>query len=225
MRPVPFLGVLMLDTQFPRPVGDVGNPQTYARAGIPVRFLTIQGASPQGVVKDADPRLLAPFLEGAQALVSQGAALITTSCGFLAAYQPQFEAALSVPVLTSSLLMCQQLASPGIVTFDAQSLSPSILLAAGVPLGTPVSGLATGCSMQTAILGNRTELDVARAQQEVVQAALALVQAHPEVQNVVLECTNMPPYREAVALATGRPVHDIETLLLAQWAQRSRVAS
>ena len=31
------------------------------------------------------------------------------------------------------------------------------------------------------------------------------------------ECTNMPPYREAVARATGLPVHDIETLLLRTW--------
>lgn len=28
---------------------------------------------------------------------------------------------------------------------------------------------------------------------------------------------NMPPYREAVARATGLPVHDIETLLLRTW--------
>ena len=40
-----FLGVLMLDTRFPRPPGDVGNAQTYERAGIPVRFVTVQGLS------------------------------------------------------------------------------------------------------------------------------------------------------------------------------------
>ena len=49
-----FLGVLMLDTRFPRPPGDVGNPQTYARAGIPVRFLTVEGASPRRIVEEAD---------------------------------------------------------------------------------------------------------------------------------------------------------------------------
>jgi hypothetical protein len=52
----------------------------------------------------------------------------------------------------------------------------------------------------------------------VVAAALELVRRHPGVTEIVLECTNMPPYRDAVARATGRAVHDIETLLLAEWA-------
>jgi hypothetical protein len=47
---------------------------------------------------------------------------------------------------------------------------------------------------------------------------MELVQRHPGVTDIVLECTNMPPYRDAVARATGRAVHDIETLLLAEWA-------
>jgi hypothetical protein len=32
----------------------------------------------------------------------------------------------------------------------------------------------------------------------------------------------MPPYREAIARATGRRVHDIETLLVARWAGRGK---
>jgi len=36
----------------------------------------------------------------------------------------------------------------------------------------------------------------------------------------VLECTNMPPYREAVAAAVGREVHDIETMILKAWRGR-----
>ncbi len=82
-----FLGVLMLDTRFPRPPGDVGNPETYARAGIPVHFFTVEGASPKRIVEEADPRLIQPFVDAAVRLVAQGASMITTSCGFLAAYQ------------------------------------------------------------------------------------------------------------------------------------------
>jgi hypothetical protein len=36
----------------------------------------------------------------------------------------------------------------------------------------------------------------------------------------VMECTNMPPYRDAVARATGRIVVDIETLLIDTWRTR-----
>ena len=212
-----FLGVLMLDTRFPRPPGDVGHPQTYARAGIPVRFFTVEGASPKRIVEEADPRLIQPFVDAAVQLVAQGASMITTSCGFLAAYQEVLSRAVPVPVLTSSLLQVRRHARPGVVTFDAQALTPRILQAAGVPAGTPVTGVQPGCEFHRRILNNDTVLDLVEAQRNVVDAAMRLVEASPSVESIVLECTNMPPYREAVAAATGREVHDIETMILDAW--------
>lgn len=217
-----FLGVLMLDTRFPRPPGDVGNPETFSRHGIPARFTVIRGASPQRIVKEADPALLQPFVDAAKRLVDEGAAMITTSCGFLASYQDVLANAVSVPVLTSSLLACRQFAHPGIVTFDAASLNPGILRAAGVPPSTPVQGVAPGCEFHLRILQNEAQLDLDEASRNVVDAACRLVERHPSVDDIVLECTNMPPYRDAIAQATGRRVHDIETLIVAQW--RAQVA-
>jgi Asp/Glu/hydantoin racemase len=153
-------------------------------------------------------------------LAHQGARLITTSCGFLAAWQAELQAAVDVPVLTSSLLQCTHLSSPGIVTFDAASLHADLLLRAGVPAGTPVQGLRPGCELQSRILNDDTVLDMQRASDDVVEAAVRLVAIHPEVKQVVLECTNMPPYRDGVAQATGRPVHDLETLVLAAWREQ-----
>jgi hypothetical protein len=217
-----FLGILMLDTRFPRPPGDVGNPQTYERAGIPARFATVAGASPQRVVQQADPALLQPFVEAARALEREGASMVSTSCGFLAAHQAALAHAVAVPVVTSSLLQVARLPRAGIVTIDAASLTPAVLAGAGVPAGTPVQGVAPGCEFQRRILSNEAAMDLAQAEQDVVAAAMQLVRHHPGISDIVLECTNMPPYRDAVARATGRPVHDIETLLLAQWAALMR---
>ena len=214
------LGVIMLDTRFPRPPGDIGSPATWARAGIPVRFITVPGASARRVVQTQDPALLGPFADAARSLAHQGARLITTSCGFLAAWQAELQAAVDVPVITSSLLQCASMASPGIVTFDAASLHADLLHRAGVPAGTPVEGLQPGCELQSRILSDDTVLDLRQASEDVVDAAVRLVARHPEVEQVVLECTNMPPYRSAVAQATGRPVHDLETLLLKAWNEQ-----
>ena len=90
---------------------------------------------------------------------------------------------------------------------------------AGVPEGTPVQGLRPGCELQQRILCNDTKLDFAEAQRDVEEAARRLVAEHTHVQTLVLECTNMPPYREAVAAATARSVHDAETLLLRAWRE------
>ncbi|WP_454903570.1 aspartate/glutamate racemase family protein [Variovorax gossypii] len=215
---MPFLGVLMLDTRFPRPPGDVGNPATFERHGIAVRLLVIEGASPERIVKEADRSLLQPFVDGALRLAGEGAAMLTTSCGFLAAYQQVLAGAVQVPVVTSSLLQCREFARPGILTFDADSMSRAILDAAGVPQGTPVQGVQPGCEFHRRILNNEEHLDLAEAERNVVDAARRLVALHPEVGDIVMECTNMPPYRDAVARATGRRVHDIETLLAARWA-------
>jgi hypothetical protein len=209
-----FLGVLMLDTRFPRPPGDVGNPQTWARAGIPVKFATVQGAFPARIVRERDPALLQPFVDAALQLQREGAAMITTSCGFLAAWQQELERAVGVPVITSSLLQAARLRRPGIVTIAADALDPQVLAGAGVPEGTSVQGVTPGCEFHRRILGNEATLDLAQAERDVVAAATALVRRHPDISDIVLECTNMPPYRDAIARATQRPVHDIETLLL-----------
>jgi Asp/Glu/hydantoin racemase len=40
-----------------------------------------------------------------------------------------------------------------------------------------------------------------------------MLEAHPEIGAIVLECTNMPPYRADIQAATGVPVFDITTLV------------
>lgn len=221
-RSARFLAVLMLDTRFPRPPGDIGNDETFRRNRIPVRFRVIAGASPMRIVRPADraslDRFVDLFIDAAVRSVEEGAAMITTSCGFLAPYQSVLSSAVPVPVFTSSLLACRNLECPGIVTFDAESLNGQVLKAAGVPEATPVEGLEPGCELHRRILLDEDRLDLATACGNVVDAARRLVERHPSVEDIVLECTNMPPYRDAVARGTGRRVHDIETLLVARWS-------
>ena len=209
-----FVGVLMLDTRFPRVVGDVGNPASFA---IPVRHRVVAGASPQRVVREGDPALLAPFLDAARVLVAEGAAAITTSCGFLVEFQAALQAGLPVPVWTSSLLKLPELTAPGVITVDALSLGTRHLRAAGADATVPVVGLATDCHLQRALLDDEPAIDAGRAEADVVDAARRLVARWPEVREVVLECTNMPPYAKAVARATRRPVHHIISLLHERW--------
>ena len=204
------LGVLMLETRFPRVAGDIGNPATF---DFPVRYRTVRGASPQRVVRERDPALLQPFIEAGHALVDEGAAAITTSCGFLVLFQRELQAALPVPVWTSSLLLLAGLGDAGIVTVDARSLHGDHLRAAGATAQTPIEGLTCGCAFQRSVLNDEATLDTDNARTETVGAAMRLIARCPALSTIVLECTNMPPYAEAVRAATGRAVLDITTLL------------
>lgn len=214
-----FLGVLMLQTRFPRLPGDVGHAGSF---GMPVRHRVVAGATPQRVVRDGDPALIAPFIAAGRTLVDEGAVALTTSCGFLARWQAELQAALRVPVWTSSLLWLPELAAqrPGVVTVDAAALDAAVLRAAGADAAVPVQGIDPGSALACTLLEDRPELDAGAAEASVVDAARALCAAHPGTGVIVLECTNMPPYRDAVAHACGRPVHDVMTLVHARWAAR-----
>ncbi len=200
----------MLDTRFPRVVGDIGNPLTF---DFPVLYRTVRGASPQRVVRERDPALLAPFIDAGRALVEQGATAITTSCGFLVLFQRELKAALPVPVWTSSLLLLAGLSDAGVVTVDAAALVAEHLRAADAAPDTPIEGLAAGCAFQRTLLNDEATLDTDDARAQTVAAAMRLITCHPRLSTIVLECTNMPPYADAVRAATGRVVLDITTLL------------
>lgn len=211
------LGILMLDTQFPRILGDVGNAATWPFA---VRYGVVSGATPQAIVLagDTEPFVQA-FIEQGRALIAQGCTGIATTCGFLALIRPRLADALGVPVAASSLEQAPQVLpmlaaekTLGIITISAESLSDAHLRVAGVPRDTPVQGME-GSSFAQTILGNKTELDVARARAEMVKAAQVLVAANPHIGALILECTNMVPYAADIAAATERPVYSIYTYL------------
>jgi hypothetical protein len=217
----PFLGLIRLDTRFPRPIGDIGNPNTHP---FPVRQVVVDGASAERAVRGDSAGLLAPFIAAGSRLVDDGAVAIATSCGFLAPFQREMSAALPVPVAASALLQVAWLAPligggrrVGVLTIDATALGAAHLAAAGAPPDTPVQGIDPAGELSGAIFGDRPVFDLDRARREVVEAGQRLVARHPEVAAIVLECTNLPPYRLALACATGRPIFDSNTLLAWLW--------
>jgi hypothetical protein len=211
------LGVLMLQTRFPRIVGDIGNPASF---DFPVRYSVVQGASAARVVRERATGLLQPFISAAHDLVAQGCGAIGTSCGFLALFQRELQEALPVPVAASSLLQVApvQAGLPagrkvGIITIAAESLSEDHLRGVGADPATPRMGVRRDGEFVRAIMGDLPEMESDQLRAEVLEAGERLLQAHPEVAAFVLECTNMPPYAQDLARASGLPVYDVLTLL------------
>jgi len=212
------LGILMLEARFPRIHGDMGNGGTWP---FPVLYRVVRGASPERVVLEGARGLLDAFLDAAADLVSLGAEAITTNCGFLSLFQTELAAHAGVPVATSAMMqvpLVQAMLPPGrrvgLVTVSGATLTPRHLEAAGVPADIPVEGTESGQEFfRVLIRAESDDMDVDRAERDVVEAAERLVARHPEVGAIVLECTNMPPYADAVRRATGRPVYDIYSMI------------
>jgi Asp/Glu/hydantoin racemase len=211
---LPTLGLLMLQTRFPRPPGDIGHPRTFDFA---VRRLVVHGATPERVVRGSDAAVLQPFIDAARELVAEGCAAIATSCGFLAHWQRELQAALPVPVWSSALLqLAEQQALGrrcGVITVEADSLGAAHLLGVGADPATPIEGITPGSALQRTLLRDLPTLDETDAQQQVLDAAARLCARHPDIDTLVLECTNLPPYAPALRAATGLPVLDVVTLL------------
>jgi Asp/Glu/hydantoin racemase len=213
------VGILMLDTRFPRIQGDMGNATTFP---FPVRYHRVAGAEPDLVVRRGAEGLLPAFVAGAQALEREGVGAITTNCGFLIKYQTELARAVRVPVFTSSLLLVplvHRTLPPGrrigLMTVNAGTLTPEHLEGAGIGPDIPLAvvGMETEKEFTRALLDNELELDVDLAREEHVRVARRLVADHPDVGAIVLECTNMPPYTADIQRETGRPVFDVLTLV------------
>jgi hypothetical protein len=213
------LGIVMLDTRFPRLVGDIGNAATWP---FPVHYRIVKGAIPERMAQPAlDPALLQPFTDAVREVASAGVRAITTSCGFLAIYQRELAAAVDVPVFASPLLQVPMAAAAigpkkrvGILTARLAVTERHFAGAGWSSKETPVAVTAPPADSHfvRTFVGDTPEADPERLERDVVDLATRTVREHPDVGALVLECANFAPFRGAVRRATGLPVFDLYTL-------------
>ena len=215
------VGILMLETRFPRILGDMGNAATWP---FPVHYRVVRGASPEKVVRGNPKDLLDAFVQAGRDLVATGADGITTNCGFLALVQDELREALGVPVATSSLIqvpmvqaMLPPTRKPVILTISKTTLTDAHLKAAGVPLDTPIYGTDGGRAFTRDILGDAPRIDFEACRLDLLDAADEIIANEPDAGAIVLECTNMVPYAADIRKRTGLPVYSVYSMI--EWFQ------
>jgi Asp/Glu/hydantoin racemase len=205
------VGILMLETSFPRIPGDPGNGLTWP---FPVLWKVVPGATPDRVVRHKSTGLTNAFLDAAAELVHLGADGITTTCGFLSLHQQQIAAHVRVPVATSSLMqipLVERLLPPGkrvgVLTVHAPSLAAEHFIAASADPETPVIGTDSGREFSRVMLDEKHTLDAAAAERDILDAGEALVSKHDNIGAIVLECTNMSAFARALSDHLLLPVY------------------
>ncbi|KEJ89329.1 hypothetical protein Z948_2873 [Sulfitobacter donghicola DSW-25 = KCTC 12864 = JCM 14565] len=207
----PRVTVLQLDTDFPRIPGDVGAVETYST---PPQIIRIAGASVGKIVIDRPEDIdITPF---ADALAQAEGDVIATSCGFLAFWQDHLAALTDRPFVASSLIALDGLSdtlSPEelmILTFDESALGTAHLRGHD-DYSASILGLAPQMHLRQVISQNQGRLNPTLAGQEIVSlVATQITKAH---KHILLECTNLPPYRRALQQVTGLPVTDILSVI------------
>lgn len=213
------VGVLLIACLNPFPPGDVGNASTY---DYPVLYETIYDVTIDKLVNEGDRSMAPAVIAAARKLRDHGVKAITSDCGYMLLFQKEVAAALDIPVMLSSLLQLPFIASTlapsasiGVICANKARLLPSLLEEA-YPVQTRavhITGLEDAPAFRHGILDEKGSLDSDAVEKEVVERAVRLVDEHPEIGAILLECSNLPPYAAAVQRATGRHVFDFITMI------------
>ncbi len=212
------IGVLSLDSVFPKPPGHIKHPESF---DFPIIYKIVKGIGTRELILEPGPHLLPPFVEAMKELEGEGVAAITGSCGFLALYQQELSSQVSIPVFLSSLIQVPMVAamlrkdrSIGVMTAVKRKLTPAHFAAVGAAdIPIHIAGMDDCAEFTDVIIDSkRIDMDVDLVREEVVGVATSLVNAHGDIGALVLECTDMPPYAVEIQEATGLPVFDLSTL-------------
>mmetsp|Transcript_7503 Transcript_7503/g.13494 ORF Transcript_7503/g.13494 Transcript_7503/m.13494 type:complete len:750 (-) Transcript_7503:189-2438(-) len=216
----PALGVIRLDYDYPPAEGDTDCPASF---GYDVFYRVIPGLSfemaQRGQFTEEVERR---FADGIKFLEQRGVSAITGDCGFMMAFQVLARKIASKPVFMSSMVQCPAMACAFdptekmmVMTANGHSLKPQkeVLLSS---CGFDVEEdrfVIVGCQdvpgFDAVAKGQEVPLDV--VQPGIVKLCMETLRRHPQIKGILLECTELPPYADALRAATDLPVWDAIT--------------
>merc|ERR1712070_547892 len=216
----PILGVIRLDYNYPPAPGDIDCPGSY---GYDVLFRVIPGLTfDMAQSGKMSPAVDRAFRNGIQWLEKKGAVGITGDCGFMMAFQPIARDVATVPVFMSSMVQSPLVSVAFdkydeivILTANSATLKPQkeVLLS---QCGFNVDDdrfIIVGCQDVPGFdaVAKGDKVDVEYVTPGIVKLVKDLLKRQPTIRAILLECTELPPYSDALRQATGLPVWDAIT--------------
>jgi len=216
----PKLGIVRLDYNYPPAKGDTDCPASF---GYDIFYRVVPGftfeMAQAGKFTEAVER---NFAEAIKFLELKGANAITGDCGFMMAFQVLARKIATRPIFMSSMVQCPVIATAYdpkeqilILTANGKSLEPQkdvLLNSCGFDVEED-RFLIYGCQdvpgFDAVARGEAVPLDV--VQPGIVKMTLDIIKKNPRIAGILLECTELPPYADALRAATGLAVWDAIT--------------
>ena len=174
----------------------------------------IDRASPSTVVTESPDQMdIKEFEDAASTITSR---IGVTSCGFLGYWQDHLQSICPSPFLASSLNDLQrwrQLYEDkelAIVTFDADVLMTPLYGKMLAGFSGTVIGLTPEMHLRQVIANDSHHLDQTRAGSEITEL-LEPYLASGDIKALILECTNLPPYKPLLKSMFNVKIYDILT--------------
>ena len=211
------MGILVIDIWYPLLPGNVANASTY---DFPVIYKILKGASVEQILS-GDPVLLDMVIQGGKELIQQGARAITGACGSFAYYQKAAAAELNVPTFLSSMLQVPLIAQSlkpeqkiGIIAASEEALTQKVFDECDItdPSRLVITGARVLPEFQN-LLKCTGRFNSHKLEREVVGLAQQLVDDHPDIGAILIQCSDLPPYAWAIQNTVKLPVFDMTTLI------------
>jgi len=214
------VGVLRIDYSYPPIPGDTASDASY---GYKVIFRKVAGLTfekCQGAVLDLD--IQRELKVAVSELEKEGVVAITGDCGFLMAYQPYIRALTEIPVVMSSILQAPMLMAANapdakFAVFTANSSTfdkTKLLTQSGMQVNLEqwiVIGLQDLPGFEAVALGQKVPAE--KVQPGIIACVKELKQKEPKLSGILLECTELPHYADAIRAETQLPVVDAITIV------------
>jgi len=214
------IGVLRIDYSYPPVPGDTACEASY---GYKVVFRTVAGLTfekCQGAVLDG--AIQGSLKKAVKELEDEGVVAITGDCGFLMAYQPYVRALTETPVVLSSILQAPMLtvanapdAKFAVFTANSSTLDMRKLFTQSGMQVNPdqwiVVGLQDLPGFEAVALGQKVPTE--KVQPGIIACVKELQQKEPKLCGILLECTELPHYADAIRAETKLPVVDAITIV------------
>eukprot|EP00913_Durusdinium_trenchii_P016860 g15850.t1 len=158
------------------------------------------------------------FIQAVGWLEGKGVSGITGDCGFMMAFQPLASEIASVPVFMSSMMQCPMIS----IAFDKYD-KILILTANDARIGTLLKQcgfdvddrrfMIMGCQNVPGFdaVAKGEKVDVEYVTPGIVYMVKQVLKKHASVRAILLECTELPPYADALRAETKLPVFDAIT--------------
>lgn len=228
------VGILKFDQKFfPMMPGDVGNATSYP---FPVLIREVKGLedNPYPPLTDAGgcyTEEVQLCIDAALQLEKDGVRAIAMCCGFFSLIQPIIAEHVSIPVMTSPLMMIpiiHQMLRPDqsvvVVTAAAKLLSNDFFNSVGADLNNRITlaGLDNSETFNSMCMGGTAiSFESDDLCSDIVSAVRDARRANNRIGAILLECTSLPPFAEHVRRETGLPVFDFISCI--EWMHRAVV--
>ena len=231
------VGILQIDYVYTPVLGDVDNANTF---GFHTRFARVKGLTFERACAATTTTPFVPRSSRPSPSLKQAGPLVGISgnCGFMMWYQARVRELTSTPVFMSALMQAPLVeaaigrdAKVLLLTANSKRLLAArnvLLREAGVTVDDPskfvVQGVERLAGFEPLADPSLGSIDTEVARASLVDCVRSRIFADPSIACLLLECTELPPYEDALREATSLPVFSVVSLFSYFYGARQQSA-